>query len=999
MPKWTTEQKEAIEKKGENILVSAGAGSGKTAVLTTRVLEKLKRGTHIDSLLILTFTNAAASEMKERIRLKIKEVPSLKKELDRIDTAYITTFDSFALSIVRKYHYKLNLEKEVQIASSAFLEDRKRKILQEIFDAYYEEENEAFFRLLSTFTSKDDKTLQESILVLYNKMERELDKEKYSKQYDKKFYSASFFHKLNQDFQNLLQEKRKEIEEEIEKLSLEVRGDYIEKLKEVVTMILESATVNRLPTLPKESSEKAKKRKEILKKKIDIYLNLAEKTTKERVEDYKKTQETITMLLEIMTKLDKEMMAFKYQHNVFSFLDIEKMALNLILENQALLFELKSKFKEIMIDEYQDTNDLQEQFISLFANNNCYMVGDIKQSIYRFRNANPSIFKEKYERFAKGEAGYKIDMNKNFRSREEVIQDINLLFSSLMDSELGGADYALSHQMVFGNLDYQKYHAKQNYHMEFLTYDLQEEKKDLLEIKIIAQDILKKVKEQFLIYDASKKELRPVTFSDFAILLDRTTNSSEYKKIFESYQIPLTILKDVTISNQDLLLLIANILHFLFAVLHKKDYRFYFTSIARSFLYEYSDEEIFDCVTKKTMNETEIYQNILLLKEKYLLATPSMLMDALFTIFEIEEKLYKVGDSKENTKLMDSVYALSLELENIGYTTEDLDQFIEAIVNRGLDLKVSAPKKGGNSVALMTIHKSKGLEFPICYFAGLTKRFNISDLNEPFLYSREYGMICPYFTEGLNDTFVKEIVKEKYKREEVSEKLRLFYVALTRVREKMVFVCPSFSEEKEVNRFEARSFYDFLCTLSKKLEPYIIKACLEEMVVEESREEEVEKQVLLVEEYPIQEETFKKQTFSKKKLSLFSEEEKKQLSLGREIHTYFEETDFFNITPSKYEKYLRAFLQQEVVKGIENAKIIKEYEFVYEEEKRYHGIIDLLLVYDNEIILIDYKLKEIEDASYQKQLKGYQRYIERKTNKKVRIYLYSILQDKMKKID
>lgn len=999
MPKWTEEQEKAIYESGKDILVSAGAGSGKTAVLTERVICKLMQGIHIDELLILTFTNAAASEMRERIRDKIKKIPSLKEELYRIDTAYITTFDSFALSILKKYHYRENLKKHIQIVSHTFIKRLKKQIIDEVIDEYYQKEDSRFLRLLKTFTCKDDTSIREALFLLNDKLDQEIDKESYIINYVSTFYHPTYLKKIKKDFLQFLERKKEEIFALVEELRYQVDGTYLEKVETVVEEILRTNCMNRLPTLPSRSSEEAKKSKDKLKKQLDAYFLLQEKSVDEEIEGYINTKESVEILLEIVLKVEKKVMQFKKEKDLFEFIDIEKIALKMLDKYADIRTDLKSKFKEIMIDEYQDTNDLQECFISYIKRDNCYMVGDIKQSIYRFRNANPILFKEKYNQFTKKENGIKIDMNKNFRSRKEVIQDINQLFSKWMDDRFGGADYVTSHQMIFGNMDYEWNHPKDDYHMSIYTYSNEEKEREKIEATLIAQDIAKKIEEKYPIYDRALERTRPVDYHDFAILLDRITSAGIYKKVFETYQIPLSILKDTSILDNYLLQILTNIIHFIFKVQKREDYRFYFVSLARSFLYAYTDEEIFEIITEKKIKETDIYRTILTLKEKFMYLTPSLFIEEIISAFAIEENLYKIGNMEEHLKLIDTVISLCKELEQTCYTTEELESFFTDLFEQGLDLKIVSPK-GGRGVSLMTIHKSKGLEFPICYFAGLTKRFNISDLNDFILYDKEYGILCPYYEEGIRETIVKNLVKEKYLQEEISEKIRLFYVALTRAKEKMIFVCPSFLEEVPPKRTEIRSFYDLLKTIAKELEPFIEeKKVIEREEENRDKQQEEKGEPLLVHEHFFKEEMQEKQIFSKRSAQLLSKEEKKNMAFGVKIHQLLEETFSLHEKREEVHPYVEAFLNQELLQSSEEATIFQEYEFLYEEEgKKYHGIIDFMLVYDTHIVLIDYKLKNIENKAYSKQLKGYQTYIEKKTKKPTTVYLYSILENKMRQV-
>lgn len=1002
MPNWTEEQKRAIYESGKNILVSAGAGSGKTAVLTERVVQKLKSGIHIDELLILTFTNAASLEMKERIRTKIKKEPSLKEELKRIDAAYITTFDSFALSILKKYHYKKNLSNHVRIIDSSVIELLKRNVLTDIFEEYYEKKNEKFLNLIRTFSSKDDLKIKENILSLYNKISERLDKLDYLKDYIKNHSNIEFKTLLRESHQLFTSQKKKELCDNLKTLSLEETGDFYSKMENIVENILKdnSSFEMRLPNVPKDATSNLKKIKEKMKEKIDFLREWP--NIEESIDSYEKTFSYIEIICEILLKLDDRITSFKLKEEAFEFIDIELLATRLILENEDIKEELKNKFNEILIDEYQDTNDLQEFFISLIQNNNVYMVGDIKQSIYRFRNANPNIFKNKYDDFKENISGIKIDMNQNFRSREEVIDDINHLFENLMTEE-SGIHYKLEHQMNSSNQIYSTYHPEEDYHLKVLTYEEQGLSKEEAEATIIALDILKKIKEKMLILDKDTSELREIQYKDFAILLDRTTYSDTYKKVFEKYQIPLNILKDESIFNNDLISIIKNIVHYIFSDLKGENINFYFTSIARSFLFEYTDDEIFKILNDNTTTSTEIQKKIEQIKEKIKAITSLQLIEEIIKVFQIEEKLIKIGNIKENEKILDTILKIAKEVTALGYTPDQFNEFLKDIFLNKLDIKLTAKMENENGVKLMTIHKSKGLEFPICYFAGLQKKFNISDLNDLFLYDNKFGIVTPIDEEGIMNIFLKEIIKDNYIKEEIEEKIRLFYVALTRCKEQIIFISPPFDEEKKVEKIsECRSFYDFLNMNYLLLEPFIEKREIEKNKekIDIPKEEETKEKIKVIENNILKKKE-EEERFSKHTYTLLDIQTKKNIAFGKKIHTIFEYADFFNIDELDNDAkiYIQKFLSHGLIKKQENPTIYKEYEFIYfEDNKKYHGIIDLMIVLEDHINIVDYKLKYIEDDAYLEQLKGYKSYIEKQFEKPVKIYLYSILDDELKEL-
>ena len=447
---WTLEQEQAINEEGKNIIVSAGAGSGKTAVLSERVIRKLKQKVNINELLILTFTNAAATEMKDRIRKKIKKDPSLKEQLDYLEQAYITTFDSYALSVVKKYNYLLNIPKNIKPIDSIIINIKKKQILNDILENLYKEKNEKFLNLIDSFCTKNDDEITLAILKISSLLDKKYDKEEYLNNYIENYYNENTINNNIKKYTYNLIELEQEIENIFNELEQYISTDYYEKLASILNKIFNPKNYNdllqikelpRLPNIPKDSPEEAKELKKQLTEKIKELKNkLKYKDQEELKQGILKTKDYVEVLINIIKELDKQIVKYKQENNAYEFDDIAKMAIKVVKENPNIQEELKYTYNEIMVDEYQDTSDLQETFLKLIDNNNIYMVGDIKQSIYRFRNANPDIFKQKYEDYKNKINGYKIDLVKNFRSRKEVLNNINEIFNLIMDKEIGGAD-------------------------------------------------------------------------------------------------------------------------------------------------------------------------------------------------------------------------------------------------------------------------------------------------------------------------------------------------------------------------------------------------------------------------------------------------------------------------------------------------------------------------------------------------------------------------------
>ena len=1027
MPKWTNEQQLAIKHEGENIIVSAGAGSGKTAVLSERVLRKLKSGVGIKQLLILTFTKAAAAEMRERIRANIKKNPDLASQLLELDGAYITTFDSYSLSLVKKYHYLLNVSKNIQIGEASVFTIRENEFLDEILMRRYENPTSDFTKLIYDFCTKDDDSLKKSILKINHALDLRYDKVEYLTSYIDTFYQPDTIESYCHLYVSKLFSLQEEMQNIIESLCPLLEEKVSEKVYSFYRKFLDSKTYDemvgsldeRAPQTPRNSEDDVKayfaKLSELRKRAKDYLMYPSYQEMKDAIwatEGYAK--EIVSILLE----LDQKMMELKHEEDTYDFTDISKMAIQLLLDHPDIKEEVKQSFQEIMIDEYQDTSDLQETFISLIANHNVYMVGDIKQSIYRFRNANPYIFKEKYENYQKGIDGFKIDLNKNFRSRKEVLDNVNLMFDLLMDSVVGGADYKASHRMVFGNTSYEEQGKSDTSHqMEVYRYDYDkssEYSKEEIEAFWIAQDIKKKIESGYLVYNFKEENAkpRPCKYQDFVIMLDRSTNFGLYKKIFTYFGIPLAVKKDESIKSTTDLLLFSNILTFIFKIYHHEyDTMYYHTyaSIARSFLFSLSDQEIFQTITGKRITESSIYQLAEPIAKELDGLSTTELLDRILTAFSYYEKLLCVGDIDSALARIDNLKRIAKGFESIGMTPSMFQEYlVELTENDQLDLKYKVSEDASNAVQIMTIHASKGLEFPICYFASLDVKFNMRDMNDRFLYDNKTGIITPYFKEGIGDTILKSLYKERYTMEEVSEKIRLFYVAVTRAKEKMIFVLPSREWDKGTDydsKVSWSSLADMLDSIRDVLSPYTLSIDLKEIPLTHAYHTLTKKEYptsfshYVEEEISISVKPIGQERFSKTTSHILSKQELRAMKFGEHMHEVFESIDILHPNLEKLSKFekekVTLFLKHDIVRNAPQA-VYQEYEFMTElDGKMQHGIIDLLLQYENRYVIIDYKLKEVTDEAYRKQLDGYKKYIYQKTGKPVEAYLYSILDDRM----
>ena len=1015
MSRWTSDQEKAITQSGTNIIVSAGAGSGKTAVLTERTIRKLLNGTSINRLLILTFTNAAAAEMKERIRKAIKKA-NLKEQLDYLDSAYITTFDSFALSVVKKYYTQLSLSPNISIMDSSIELLKTNEIIDNIFEDMYGDED--FNKLINDFCIKSDDNIKSVVKEISKKLDLLPNKKEYLNNYIDSHFNDEFIDKEINKYLDIIINLKDSINEPYKELISRVDNKFIETFN--IDNLLNSNTYDEIKTnISLVGSPRKNKNCEddfkIYKDEItSIIKKLEELTRFENILDIKEsllsTKPYIRAISNIINRFDLEFNRYKNDNNLYTFADIALMSIKILKENNDIREELKNSFDEIMVDEYQDTSDIQEEFINLIANNNVYMVGDIKQSIYRFRHANPYIFRNKYNNYSKEDGGIKIDLLKNFRSRDEVLNNINLIFNLIMDNEVGDAEYEQSHQMNFGNMNYvEGCKTDQNNDMEILTYnpkEIEEYSNDEVEAFTVAYDIKDKINNKYLVVDKETNTLRECMYSDFAIIMDRGTSFDLYKKIFEYVGVPILQIKNEKLTLGDDLTVLKNLINLIVKInLNEIDdeFKYYFTSISRSYLFRTSDEEIFDIVKSNQYYKSELYNKC---KNINIFSISNLdLLNKIVEEFNYYEKLITIGNIKESMIKIDYLKDLSINLSNIGYTPIRFAKYLSDMIESG-SIEYSLNSDNSNSVKILNIHKSKGLEYSVCYFTGLSKKSNDADIKAKFIVDSNYNIITPYINNGIKQTILKDLLLSIENRDSISEKIRLFYVALTRAREKFILVCPLDKESDGYTtlvptniRLNYNRISDMLQSIIPVLLPYtkdidfnkVILTRDYEKIKEYNYKNEIKNIDTKINKITnnIEYKELNESRFSKVTNKLISIDEYNNMKEGIKLHYIFEVEDF----KTSSNPYILKFIKHIDLNYI---NIFKEYEFIYEDNNEIkHGFIDLMLEYNNHINIIDYKMKNITDENYLKQLNGYKSYIESISNKEVNIYLYSILDDKL----
>ena len=1000
------EQQLAIDAIDKNYLISAGAGSGKTAVLTERIFKLVKENQRLDNFLILTFTNLAAGEMKERVRQKLASDETTSRFAVEVDNTHIETFDSFYLFLAKKYFYKLGIDKSVSVISGPIIEIKERELLDALFRDYIVNEDSRMLALIKEFSLKDNEALKKFILQILKVADSKTDKEAYYDLLENGYGSDEFIASIIKEKYELLIKSIRFMISKVKSANLENledEGNILDHLHELLNQSdYTSLTtyINEHPFPRKLKYEDSRMRDALA---IFYKNNIAQDYLSEaEIKDVIiKNQEYISFVLEIVKKIDASIDEFKKKHNAYSFPDISRMVLTL-LKDPEIVKEVSEQFDYIMVDEYQDTNDIQETVLNIIGRNNIYMVGDIKQSIYRFRNADCQIFNEKFNEYKAHKGGEEIDLNQSFRSRMEIVDFINDIFSKIMTKENNKIDYSNGHNFRFGQKDY----GGKNKKYQTVEYRYLYEKTDECankEAVMMAKDIIDKMNNNFEVYDFKEKTVRPVKFSDFAIIIDRESDFEEIRKVFSSYAIPLRSCGKEKLMTSDITVALRSLLKLLYLALNSdygEDYKHAFMSVARSFLIEMKDQEIYDLFKDKEQNKvllSPLAQKIELIKEKLRFASLYEILKTLYEEFHIYDHICKITNYYANAHKAEILLDFARQMDALGLSIKDLVEYFDNLSAFDLDIDYRDNDSQENSVTLINIHQSKGLEYNIVYYPLLYKEFMKRQYYENFFVSKKYGLIFPD-----DHNLLKSLHVYQEKQEETEEKIRLLYVALTRAKQKIILIIGKKDRKNPLiqlphNSSSLAEIYD-LSDIGNK---YVKEFPFDEIELSLNKAEEKEEKKIVpisLKSISISSNLIKKEKASKES----AKADEDLLNFGTEVHAILEGLDFTSKDTSKianprFKKIADNVLKSPVFKDVTREMVKPEFRY-YDEVNNVTGVIDCLVDKPSEILIVDYKLKNIADEEYEKQLRTYYKYIASISDKPIKMYLLAALTGELKEV-
>ncbi|MFJ7735934.1 helicase-exonuclease AddAB subunit AddA [Lysinibacillus sp. NPDC097287] len=890
---WTDDQWKAIYASGQDTLVSAAAGSGKTAVLINRMIEKVvakENPINVDELLVVTFTNASAAEMRHRMAQALEkaiiENPSsshLRRQLSLINKAQISTLHSFCLAIVKQYAYMLEIDPGFRIANEAEVALLRDDVLADVLEAAYDTLDEAkahaLYRLIDSFTSdRDDQAIEILMSKLYDTSRVHAEPFKWLKSLPEEYKLAEDVTiddlELSQYVKLTVKHSLEEafvLISEMREITLKPDGPapYAETAEIDFAMIQEGIRISRegtwqelfdyfgtvkwtkLKSVKKDAlanpdlQDLAKKKREAAKKIVNkMKETYFVRTPARLLEEIRLMAPTIETLVELTEQFSEQFSMAKLERGIIDFSDLEHFALQILtieedgnLKPSPIALDFKKRFKEVLVDEYQDTNMLQETILQLVKNGdeqngNLFMVGDVKQSIYRFRLAEPKLFMRKYGDFVEEpeNTGMRIDLNANFRSRKEVLDGTNYVFAQIMGERVGEIDYdekaSLKPAAPYDDKEVPVELTILHPPQEEVTdeddqaepviseaSELEELKKSQYEARFIIERIQQLMAEGTTVFDTKSGAERPLKYSDIVILMRSMTWSADLVEEFKLAGIPLyaesskgyfdalevmimlNTLKVIDNPYQDIPL--ASVLRAPFVGLTENE-------LAKIRLAE-PKAPFYDALKQFVRSEGRGVQSVTFEKlQRFMLqfenwrdlARRGSLSDLIWKIY-LDTHYYEMVGAMPNGRQRQAnlrvLHDRALMYEKTAFRgLFRFLRFIDRMRTRGDDLGTAKSiGEKDDVVRLVTIHSSKGLEFPVVFVAGMGRPFNKMDFHNPYLFDQDYGLAVKAIDPEDRITYTSLpflAMKEKKELEMRAEEMRVLYVAMTRAKERLILV-------------------------------------------------------------------------------------------------------------------------------------------------------------------------------------------------------------------
>lgn len=1058
---WTKEQKKVIDLRNRNILVSAAAGSGKTAVLVERIISMIMDETNktdIDKLLIVTFTDAAAGEMRERIGKaiedKLREFPEnthLQKQNVLLHNAKITTIHSFCLDVIRNHFNTIDLDPAFRIGDETELMLLKSDVLNELLEQRYEDANEEFLAFVESYAvGKSDKSMEDMVLRFHSFAMSYPWPLEWIEECRQAFYVDNIEDMNKTDWmKRLVLDVKKQIDGCIEEnellLSIAMDSDgpylYEEVLrsdKAFLEQISKSKSYeelfenfqllswNRLPSKKDESIDPDKRewvklRRDKLKKDVDKLKELYFFQPLEQMfKDLVNSRLAMNGLIQLTLDFTKAFQEKKEEKNLLDFNDLEHFALEILVRkedgkavpNQAAK-EYKDNFTEILIDEYQDSNFVQEAILKSISKEdldmpNVFMVGDVKQSIYKFRLARPELFIDKYNLYTHEDSLYqKIDLHKNFRSREEVLNSINYIFYGVMKKSLGNVEYDDAASLYVGAEYDMPNDSFENYKSECILVEKEEEVKNItgreLEAKAIAKRIRELMKNNGLLVKG-KAGLRTVRYKDIVILLRSPKSwTDSMMEVFKEEGIPAVAeIQTGYFSAME----VQTILNYL-SIIDNPRQDIPLTAVLTSFIGKFTEEELsrirvencnvtmYESLTsfleQRKENKQEVCKTICN-KIVVFLELLSYFREKVpyLSVYNLLQEIYDKTDFYHYVSVLpggnirkgnlDMLLSKAVDFEATSYGgLFHFNRYIKRLHEYEIDFGEAAGQGGEDDVVrIMSIHKSKGLEFPVVFVAGMEKLFNQQDARSSLIFHPDLGIgpdYIDYENRTKSPTLIKKVIKRQIELENLGEELRVLYVALTRAKEKLILTGTVKNAEKELGLWEsnenllypqlasARCYMDWVgprilksvkeeknyFKITKiKLEELVQKEMMEtikteetkeellfwnwETVLDKSMEDEFQRQIYFQYPYQMEEKIHSKVTVSELKHKMLKDEGKELMTEEKEAYIPAFAKDEEEVTSARKGTYYHKVMEKlpfEHITSLEDTK--KELQKLVEE--------------------------------------------------------------------